>query len=160
MAHKICKFYFEIKMGYIESSPCTHADNQITNILNKRNATELSEIFAITNSLEKETDAILQKITEARGIVKKNVIILHNSDCNVTNSKRLLTTYQDKYNKALEVSNRTSGIIKAKNMEIKRLWEQYRVKLKIMEMLDVKALHSFEETDVLSNSKKIKLEAQ
>jgi len=58
------------------------------------------------------------------------------------------------------VSNRTSGIIKAKNMEIKRLWEQYRVKVKIMEMLEVKALHSFEETDVLSNSKKIKLEAQ
>jgi len=85
---------------------------------------------------------------------------LHNSDCNVTNSKRLITTYQDKYTKALEVSNRTSGIIKAKNMEIKRLWEQYRVKVKIMEMLEVKALHSFEETDVLSNSKKIKLEAQ
>ncbi len=159
MAPNRCEFYYEIKLGYIERiPPICEETNRIANAKKRNAECELREILAISNSLEKETEDIMQKITDARDIVKKNILIMQNNDNNVKNSKRLIATYQDKYNKAVEVSNRSNGIVKAKNNEIKSLWEQYRVKVKIMDMLEVKALHSYEENVSCRNSKKTKLE--
>ncbi len=142
MAQNICRFYHEIKMGFIESTlNSCKPESPICNNAKKRKSCELGEIFSIANSLEIENEAIMQKITAARCIVKKNALILENSDSNVLSSRRFIANYQDKLNKALEASTRSSGIIKAKNMEIKGLWEQYRVKVKIMEMLESKAPH-------------------